>query len=242
MLIKEKAILDPSINENTMTLLIKGKGPSSKTFERVDTDTIKLGDSFFSSPKRLEVATINDAWQTTFPCDYNFFGDYSATECILNNYELAKKNIKRLVIPAFPLVYPEYDGVNIPSGTFATHPDYRFDHNHVLDKIKDIPYYIVQSESAPMNLFGIEHFDNVYHVAGSSLMAVCFGIARGFRHFILNGFDVDIDLNEENEIYSKSFEKAYDSSTFKLRLSHYQMCYQKMIEKIIYSGCTYQTI
>lgn len=237
--------IDSQINSSTMTMLLVGKGPSAKPIKRLNKNTIQFGSDQYSIPARTEIMTINDAWKIVDSTDYAIMGDW----CVLKDLYENKKNflvqrngIKRLIIPTFAHVYEHVDNVKgIISGLYPCHEDYSFKSEEYQKYIEDTPYYLYQLEGSILNYFGVSYQSEINTVAGSVLNAVDFGISRGFRHFIMTGFDPDMIIDDEVEIFSDTF-KQQEITDKKARLSYYQFSHAKTIEKIVSSGCTYEML
>ena len=232
-------LLSPSIDINTMSLLIVGKGPSAKKI-KFNKEIIQIGDKNYQTPPKLETASLNHAWQLfESPVDYGFMGDYiNFEELKQHDIKIVKNSIKRLVKPTFPLVYPHQQQVNNGSGCLPAHIDYHYKDEQMSSIIDEIPYYLIQVENSPFINYGVETYPEISNSVSIGNIAVSFGLSRGFKHFILSGFDPE----PEGEVYSdfyKYAKKKIDSNSFN---HYYQFSYAKMIEKIISSGCSYQRI
>lgn len=237
----ELNLLDKDIDQDQMVFLLLGKGPSSKTIT-VNNESIILDEIEYRKPKRLEIGSVNDAWKEINQVDYSFITDYRGLTQLKEpeNREKSKKHIKRLVIPSYPLVYPENENVNISSRSLPSHVDYNFHQDDFKECVDDIPYYLYQVESSPINNYNIETFPEMFHAVGTGYLAVCFALARGFRHFLFSGFDPD--MIDSEDVYNKKFKFVYKDREADDIMFYYQICYLRMIEKIIGSGCTYQII
>ena len=122
-----KNLIDIEIDQDTMTLLLVGKGPSAKNIEVKD-HTILLNGEEYEKPSRLEIGSINESWQSINLVDYAFSIDFCAIQILKDKAikEAARKCIKRLVLPNYPLVYPRQQNINIPNMNNPTHIDYSF--------------------------------------------------------------------------------------------------------------------
>jgi hypothetical protein len=232
-----KGLFHDAIPEDTMTMIIMGKGPSAKEITHVNQSEIKIEDEIYHKPPRLEIATVNDAWQIVDKVDYAFMIDYYSIELFKKpeKKQTAVERIKRLVIPTYAQVYKEQQGVHVHNVVFPMHIDYSVFESEYKALVEGIPYYLFQIDGSPVGHYGIDSLAE--RPSGTAFAAVTFAIARGFRHFILIGFD---PIKNTNEIYNNKFTDAVEMTDDISPM--YSFMYLKLIEKILSCGCTYQKL
>ena len=222
-----------------MTMLLVAKGPSAKKFQVSDNE-ICVEEKVYKKPPRMETGTVGEAWKLIDHIDYAFMCDYLFRNTFKKKHAKfwAKQQIKRLVLPSYPLVYPEFDNIEIANRCLPSHIDHSFNSDEFKECVSGIPYYIYQNEASIINNYGIESYNEITHVVGTSYIAVCFALARGFKHFVLNGFDPEV---ETSKIYNPMFQdNGRKNKTKDQIMDYYQICFYRIVEKIISSGSTYE--
>lgn len=226
-----------SIAEDTMTMFILGKGPSAKKIQHLNRKEIKIGDQTYQRPSRFEIAAINDSWQLVDQVDYAFMIDYFSIE-LLKDKEIktrAKETIKRLVIPTYPQVYQDQQKVKVRSTIFPSHPSFHIYSEEYQNRIEGIPYYLFQMDGSPIGYYGIDSLAE--RPVGTAYAAASFAIARGFKHFILSGFD---PIQTSSDFYNKELKNVLEVTDDISAI--YPFMYIKLIEKILSCGCSYENI
>ena len=135
-----KQLIDPEISQDTMTLMLVGKGPSAKQVE-VTSKSILLNGEEYEKPSRLEIGSLNAAWKIINEVDYSFIADHLTIQELKKEEfrDSSREQIKRLVIPSYPLVYPEHQNIQIASRALPSHVDYHFNTDEFKECVEGIP-------------------------------------------------------------------------------------------------------